>query len=135
MTSAQPCSTEPTNGIDFVDKDNARRMFFPLLEEIANTGCSDTDKHFYEIRSADTKERHTGFTGNGLGQQRFSCPGRTDNQDALGNAAAELLKLARILEKLDDLEHFVLGFIDTRNVGEQYLLTLLRQHTSAALPE
>jgi hypothetical protein len=30
MTSAQPCSTEPTNGIDFVDKDNAAHVF--LLE-------------------------------------------------------------------------------------------------------
>ena len=87
MTSAQPCSTKPTNGIDFVDKNNAGSMFFPLLEEIANTGRSDADKHFHEIRSTDTEERHAGFTGNGLGQQRFACTGRTDDQDALGNAA------------------------------------------------
>src|SRR5207245_8837300 len=105
------------------------------LDKIANTGRSDADKHLHEIRSADTEKRYTGFTGNGLGQQRFSCTGRTDDQDTLGNAAAELLELARILKKLDDLEHFVLGFIDTCNVREHHLLTLLRQQTSTALPE
>ena len=68
MASAQPCSTKPADSIDFIDKDNAGRMFFALLKKVTNTGRSDADKHFHEIRSADTEERHIGLTGNSLGQ-------------------------------------------------------------------
>ena len=58
MTAAKACATVTANRIDFIDKDNAGRMFFRLLEEIANTGRADTDKHFHEIRAADIEEGH-----------------------------------------------------------------------------
>ena len=55
----------PANGIQFVNEYYARRMAFCLLEQIAHTRGAHTDKHFNEITSADRKERHVGFTGNG----------------------------------------------------------------------
>ena len=41
-----------SDGIDFVNKDDARRLFFGLLEEVAHTAGSDTHKHFDEVGTA-----------------------------------------------------------------------------------
>ena len=68
MTSTQPCSTKSANGINFIDKNNAGRMFLSLLEKVTNTRRSNAHKHFNEVRSTNTEKRHIGFAGNGLSQ-------------------------------------------------------------------
>ena len=37
------------HGIDLIDEHNARTLVFGLLEQIADTACPDTHKHFNEI--------------------------------------------------------------------------------------
>jgi hypothetical protein len=51
-----------TDGVKFINEDNARRMIFGLLEQIAHTGGSHADKHLHKIAAADRKERHLGLT-------------------------------------------------------------------------
>ena len=68
-------------------------------EQIAHAGGADADEHFDEIGAAEAEKRHLRFPGDGLGQQRFSGPRRPDQQDALGDSAAEGLVLLRRLRK------------------------------------
>ena len=54
-----------------------------------------------------------------LGEQRLAGAGRADHQHAARNLAAELLELARVLQEVDDLADFFLGFVDAGHVGER----------------
>ena len=51
MATAHAGATMATDSIDLIDEDQARRMLFPLFKEVTHTTGSNTDKHFYEIRS------------------------------------------------------------------------------------
>ena len=62
-------------------------------------------------------------------------PGRADEEDALGDAAAEALELARLLEELDDLAELVLGLLDPGDVLERHLLLLGGEELGPALAE
>ena len=64
------------------------------------------------------EERHLGFARDGARQQRLAGTRRAHHEHALRNLAAELLELGRVLEEVDDLAHFLLGFVDTRDVRE-----------------
>src|SRR5699024_6538385 len=48
MPAAEAGTTLTTDGVDFVNEDDARRLLLGLLEHVAHTGCADTDKHFHE---------------------------------------------------------------------------------------
>ena len=37
------------NGIDFIDKDNARSLFLSLFKEVADTSCPHTNEHLNEF--------------------------------------------------------------------------------------
>ncbi len=74
-------------------------------------------EHFHKIRTAHAEERHAGLSGHGLGQQGFTGSGRAHQQDALGHASAQIFKIGRVLEKIDDLLQFVLGLVAAGNIG------------------
>ena len=77
-----------SQGIQFVNKDNAGSFMLSLLKQISHPRCPHTDKEFYKRRTADTKKRHFGFTRHGFGQQGFTGSGRTDQERAFRNFAA-----------------------------------------------
>ena len=56
-------------------------------------------------------------------------------QDALGDLAAELLELRRVLQELDDLAQLFLGLVDAGHVLERDLVLLLRDQPGARLAE
>ena len=58
MPAAQTGTPVPTYRINLVNKDDAGSIFLSLIEKIPYTGGPNADKHFNEIRSADTQERH-----------------------------------------------------------------------------
>src|SRR5262252_4814590 len=96
MTATEAGATVTPNGIDFVNKDDARRLLFPLLEKITDSGSSDADKHFHEIGTANTEERHPGFARNRTGQQGLARSRGTHQQTPFGNSAAKLGEFFRI---------------------------------------
>ena len=51
ITATQASTTLPTDRINLVDEDNARRLFFGVFKHVADTGCAHADKHFHEIRA------------------------------------------------------------------------------------
>ena len=112
VAAAEPGAAMAADRVDFVDENDAGRVFLALLEHVAHPARADADKHLDEIRARDRKERHVRFAGDGARQQGLAGAGRTDQQHALGNFAAEPLKLLRVLQVLDDLFELLLGFVD-----------------------
>ena len=129
--------------INFVDEYDAGRVFLRLLEHVAHSARPDADEHFDEIRAGNGKERHVGLAGDGAREQGFPGAGRTDEQDAARNPAAEPLELLRIAQKFDNLLQIFLSFIDAGDVverhppmrlGQQFCFGLAKAHSFAARP-
>ena len=107
------------DSIEFVDKDNARSLFLCLLKHIAHSRRADTDKHLDKIRAGNREKRDLGFTRYCLGQKRLARSRRTHHQHALRDLAPEPLKLARVLQKIDNLGNLSFGFFNASDVGER----------------
>ena len=107
------------DGVDLVDEDDAGRLLLGLLEEVAHARRADADEHLDEVRAREREERDAGLAGDGLGEQRLARPGRPDEQDALGQLAAQARELVRRAQKLDDLLDLLLGLVEPGDVGER----------------
>ena len=121
--------------VELVDEDDARRLRFGLLEQIADAGGADADEHLDELRSAEAEERHVRFAGDRAREQRLAGAGRADEQHAFRNAPAEVRVLLRVLQELDDLLQLVFGFVDAGDVGEAHLHLIVRVDLGAAARE
>ena len=135
VTAADAVAAMPADRVDFVDENDAGRGLLALLEHVAHAARADADEHLDEVRTADREERHVRFAGDGAGEQRLARAGRADQQDALRNAAAELLKLLRVAEELDELLDFVLRFLDAGDVLEGDLVLVPREHARLRFAE
>src|SRR4051812_4160819 len=102
MPAAHAGSTAASHGVDFVNKDDTRRVLFGLGKQVTHTRGADTDKHLYEFRAGDAKERHVGFAGHGPGKHSLTGTGRADQQDSLRYPGPHASELLRILQKLND---------------------------------
>jgi hypothetical protein len=75
MAAAETGAAMPADGIDFVDEDDARGMFLPLLEEVAHPARTDADEHLDEVGTRDAEERNASLSGNGAGSSVLPVPG------------------------------------------------------------
>ncbi len=122
-------------GVDFVDEDDAGGVLLALFEEVADAGCADADEHLDEVGAGDGEEGNVGFARYCAGQKGLAGAWRSDEEDALGNAAAEALELLRFAEELDDLLELFLGFIDAGDILEGDLLLLHGEQAGAGFAE
>ncbi len=67
VPTAEACATMASDGIDFIDEDDAGSILLALLEQIAYATGPDADKHFHEVRTRDREERNVGFARNRAG--------------------------------------------------------------------
>ena len=102
VAAAEARAAMASDGVNFVDENDAGSVFLALLEQIAHAAGADADEHFDEVRTGDRKERNVRFARNGACQQSFSGSRRADEQHALGNASAELLEFLRVFQEVDD---------------------------------
>src|SRR6202030_2021284 len=114
--AAEACAAVASDSIDFVDEDDAGGVLLALLEEVADAGCADAYEHFNEVRTGDGEEGNVGFAGYCAGEEGLAGSWRSDEQDALGDAAAEALELLSFAEELNDLLELFLGFVNTSDV-------------------
>ena len=77
IVSAKIIHTALADCIKFVYENNARRFLARLTEQIANAACTDTDKHFYKVRTAYPEERNACLSCNRAGKQRLTSSRRT----------------------------------------------------------
>src|SRR5258708_6842168 len=115
------------HSVDFVDENNARRVLLALLEKVADAARAQTDKPLREVRTGDREERHIRRACNRPRQQSLYRARRSDQQHALRNAAAQLLELLRILQKLNNFLQLFLGLVRSRDVLKGRLLLLRRK--------
>ena len=97
------------DGIDLIDKDDARSLFLGLLKQVAYLGGTAADKHLDKLRTRNTKERHACLTGNGLGEQGFTGTRRANKESTARQLGTDLLVALRLLQKIDDLLKGLLG--------------------------
>ncbi len=109
-----------TDGIDFVDEDDAGRILLGLLEHVTDAGGTHADEHFDEVGTGNGKKGHIGLAGNRTGRQRLTGSGRTDEQHATRDLAAQALELLRIAQEFDDFLEVLLGFIHAGHIGERH---------------
>src|SRR5258707_13917731 len=133
VSAAQAGTAMASNGVNFVDEDDAGSVLLTLFEQGANATRAHGYEHLNKVRSGDGKEGDISFTRNGAGQQGLACSRRSDEQDALRNASAELLKLLRLAQEFDNLAQLFLGFIHASHVLERDFLLLHGEQARAAL--
>src|ERR1700688_4049596 len=121
--------------VDFIDENDARAVLFGLFEHVADARSTHADEHFNEIRARNSEKRHLGFAGDGPCQKGFAGSGGTDHEDTLRYLAAKFLELAGIFQEVDDFDHFLLGFLDPRDIGKGYIHLIFTQEARTALAE
>ncbi|CSB05739.1 Uncharacterised protein [Vibrio cholerae] len=104
-----------------------------MFEHVTHTRCTDTDKHFNEIRTRDSKEWHFSFTSNRFGKQGFTCTRRTNHEYTRWDLTTQLLEAARIAQVIDQFFHIFFCFITARNVAESGFYLVFTHHTRFAL--
>src|SRR5690606_6374696 len=102
IATAKSGTTMPTHGVNFVDKDDARRILLSLFEHVADAACTHTDEHFNKGRTGNGEERHIRFTRNRTSEQSLTCSGRSDEQYTTRNFTAKSLEFLRIAQKFDN---------------------------------
>ena len=118
-----------------VDEDDAGSVLLALFEQVTHARGAHADEHLDEIGAADREERHVRFARDRARKQRLAGAGRAHEEDALGNAATELLELLRLLQELDDLLQLVLRLVHAGDVLERHLLLRARRQLRLALAE
>ena len=81
--ATQSRTTLTTDGVNFVDEDNARCTLASLVEQVSHTACPDADEHFDKFGSRDPEKRHAGFACHGACQKRFARARRPDELSAI----------------------------------------------------
>src|SRR5919109_835937 len=135
MAAAKTGAAMASHRVDFVDKNDARRVLFALNKQIAHARGADTHEHFNEVRTADAEERHTRLTGYGSRQQGFAGPGRTHEKTTFGNSPAEFGELFRIFQKRDDLLEIIFRLIHARHIAKSYAMLIFSEKLCPAFPE
>ena len=121
IASAKIVYTAFTDGVNFIDEDDAWSLFPCVAEKIADTAGTNAYKHFNKVRTGNPEERNTGFTCNCTGKQSLTCSRRSNKEDSLWNFSADFRIFLWFLKEVNDFNKFVLCFINTGNVAETCL--------------
>src|SRR5690606_38615530 len=85
VPTAEARTTPPSYRVDFINEDDAGRIFFGALEQITYTRCTDTDKHLDKFGSSKAEERDIGFTSYRARHERLTCTARANQQHTARN--------------------------------------------------
>ena len=124
-----------THSIDLIDEDDARCIFFGLLEQVTDATCTHTNKHLHKLRTGDGEERHSCLTSNGFGEKGFTGSGRANQQTTLGDLRPNGSEAIRVLEEVDHFGELELGSFNARHITKSDLRGWLHLNPSLALPE
>ncbi len=135
MSAAEARAAVATNGVDFINEDDAGSVFLALLEQVAHAARAHAHEHFHEVGAGNGEERNIRLACHRARQQGLARSRRANQQHALGNASAKFLEFLRLAQELDDFAQFFLRLIHAGHVFERDLLLLHREQAGPALAE
>jgi hypothetical protein len=103
VAAAHTGASSSCHGVDLIDEDDARRMFFSFLKQVADTGSADADEHFHEIGSGNAEERHACLSCNSFRQKGFTGSGRAHKKNSFRDSRADLCIFLRCFQEIDHL--------------------------------
>lgn len=86
-TIVKPCAT---NGIDFIEENDASLLAPRHLKQLSDHTCTFTDILLNELRTDDTNECGICSVGYCSCTECFSCSGRTKQQNTFGRVDTEI---------------------------------------------
>ena len=108
-TEGRVLSAGAANGVDFVNEDDAGRLFLGLAEEVAHTAGTNADEHLDKIGAGKREKRHVRLTCHCFGQESLARSRWTDEQGAFGDFPAEHHIFLRVFQEVYNLLDFLLG--------------------------
>ena len=100
MSAAHTSTATSGNRVDLIDKYDTRRIFLGVFKQVTYPGRSDTDKHFYKIRSGNAKKRYACLSCNRFCKQRLTSSRRPYQQYAFWYSGAQLCIFGRFPKKI-----------------------------------
>ena len=116
VSATQSSTSVPTNCINFIYENDGRSIFLCLFKQVPHTGCTNTDKHFYEIRTRNREEWAACFSGNRSCQQGFPRSRRSQQQNTLRDSCPNFGVFLRVLQEVYNFFEFVFFFICSGNI-------------------
>ena len=105
--------------VDLVDEDDRLAHPAGLLEQVADAAGADADEHLHEVGTGHAEEADAGLAGDGTGEQGLAGAGRTDEQDALGDAGTDLVEPFGHPQEVDDFGDLLLDAVVAGDVVER----------------
>ena len=124
-----------SDGIDFIDKDDAGCGLSRLLEEVADTAGTYAHKHFHKVRTGQGIKGHLGLTGHGLRQQSFSGSRRAHQQGTLRQLRTDGGVLDGIVKEVHNLLEAFLRLVLASHILEADAGFLLHVHLRSGLAD
>ena len=118
IATAQARAALAAYGVNFVNKDDARRVLFGVVKHVAHARCAYANEHFHKVGAGDAEKRHLGLASNRLGEQGFAGSGGAHQQQTTRNAATEFLEFAGVFQEVDDFFDFFFRFVATGHIGK-----------------
>ena len=135
VAAAETCSALAAHGVDLVNEDNGRSQLLRLLKQVADTAGAHAHIHFNEIRSGNGEELHPRLSGYCPGKQGLAGARRTYQQNAVGNARADVGKFLGIAKEVYDFLKLFFFLVRTGNVSESHFLTVRHAQNSSGSAE
>src|SRR5713101_4059645 len=103
MSAAEASAAMASYRVNFINKDDARRVLLPLLKQVAHPRRAHADEHFHKVRAGNRKEWNISFSRDRPRQQSLARSRRPHQQHAFWNPAAQLLEFLGLAQELDNL--------------------------------
>src|SRR6185436_21057140 len=102
VRSAEAGATLATDRVDLIDEDDARRVAFCLIEQVADARGTHAHEHLDELGARDREERDACLAGDGTREHGLASARRADEQDATRDPRAQARELLWVFEEFDD---------------------------------
>ena len=131
MSASHTGPSPAGNGIDLVDKYNARSILFRVFKQVPDAGCAYANEHFHKVGTGDAEKRNSGLAGYRFSQKRLSCSRRAYKDQSLGDPCAYAGVFLRFFQEIHDLFQLFFFFLKACDLFEIYIAVSC--HAGAAL--
>ena len=116
VSAAETGTSLSAHRVDFVDEHDARSIFLCLVERITDTGSTDADIEFNEVRTAYLEKRNARFSRRCACKICLTRSRAADHQYTSRNTRSEVGESFRVFKKIDNFRQFFFFLVRSRNV-------------------